>query len=195
MLKKRDYRPGEKGPLDGVRVLDLSRLVAGNTLTAFLADFGAEVIKVESGEGDTLRAWRTAGVQANWKLYARNKKSVALDLRTGAGLALLLELVAGAQVFVESFRPGTLEEMGLAPGRLLEINPNLVVVRISGWGQAGPYRRRPGFGTLVEGISGFASFNGFRWPSDPYRRLSAFSRTAQVLSTTTRASAASSTRA
>ena len=161
MLKKRDYRPGEKGPLDGVRVLDLSRLVAGNTLTAFLADFGAEVIKVESGEGDTLRAWRTAGVQANWKLYARNKKSVALDLRTGAGLALLLELVAGAQVFVESFRPGTLEEMGLAPGRLLEINPKLVVVRISGWGQAGPYRRRPGFGTLIEGISGFAAMNGF----------------------------------
>ena len=147
--------------LAGVRILDLSRLVAGNTLTALLADFGAEVVKVETGEGDTLRAWRTAGVQANWKLYARNKKSLALDLRKPAGHALLLDLVERSQVFVESARPGTLEEMGLAPGRLLERNPKLVIVRISGWGQSGPYRRRPGFGTLVEGISGFASMNGF----------------------------------
>jgi formyl-CoA transferase len=161
MLKSREYRPGETGPLNGVRILDLSRLVAGNTLTALLGDFGAEVVKVETGDGDTLRAWRVGGVQSNWKLYARNKKSLALDLRKPAARAILLDLAAEAQVLVESFRPGTLEEMGLAPERLLERNPKLVIVRISGWGQSGPYRRRPGFGTLIEGISGFASLNGF----------------------------------
>ena len=160
-LKKRDYTPGKRGPLDGVRVLDLSRLVAGNTLTGVLADFGAEVIKVEPAAGDTLRAWRTRDVQVNWKLYARNKKSVALELRKPEARELLLRMVEKADVFVESFRPDTLEKMGLAPATLLERNPKLVVVRISGWGQTGPYRRRPGFGTLVEGISGFASFNGF----------------------------------
>ena len=161
MLRKRDYTPGTKGPLDGVRVLDLSRLVAGNTLTGLLADFGAEVVKVEPAAGDTLRAWRTKDVQTNWKLYARNKKSVALELRKPEARELLLKLVEKAHVFVESFRPDTLEKMGLAPEALLARNPRLVIVRISGWGQTGPYRRRPGFGTLVEGISGFASFNGF----------------------------------
>jgi len=161
VLRKRDYTPGTKGPLDGVRVLDLSRLVAGNTLTGLLADFGAEVVKVEPAAGDTLRAWRTKDVQTNWKLYARNKKSVALELRRPEARELLLKLVEKAHVFVESFRPDTLEKMGLAPEALLARNPRLVIVRISGWGQTGPYRRRPGFGTLVEGISGFASFNGF----------------------------------
>ncbi|HEY4998320.1 MAG TPA: CoA transferase [Usitatibacter sp.] len=160
-LKKRDYAPGKRGALDGVRVLDLSRLVAGNTLTGLLADFGAEVVKVEPAAGDTLRAWRTADVQVNWKLYARNKKSLALELRKPEAREILLKLVAKADVFVESFRPDTIEEMGLAPEALLACNPRLVIVRISGWGQTGPYRRRPGFGTLVEGISGFASFNGF----------------------------------
>jgi crotonobetainyl-CoA:carnitine CoA-transferase CaiB-like acyl-CoA transferase len=160
-LKRRDYTPGAPGPLRGVRVLDLSRLVAGNTLTGVLADFGAEVIKVEPAAGDTLRAWSTAGVQTNWKLYARNKKSLALELRKPEAREILLKLVESAQVFVESFRPDTLEKMGLAPQVLLARNPRLVIVRISGWGQSGPYRRRPGFGTLVEGISGFASFNGF----------------------------------
>jgi formyl-CoA transferase len=161
LLRKRDYQPDQAGPLNGVRVLDLSRLVAGNTLTGMLADFGAEVIKVEPAAGDTLRAWKTREVQTNWKLYARNKKSLALELRKPEARALLLDLAATAAVFVESFRPDTLEKMGLAPAALLERNPRLVIVRISGWGQTGPYRRRPGFGTLVEGISGFASFNGF----------------------------------
>ena len=160
-LAKRDYTGGGRGALDGVRVLDLSRLVAGNTLTGVLADFGAEVIKVEPAAGDTLRAWRTKDVQVNWKLYARNKKSLALELRNAEAKALLLKLVAKADIFVESFRPDVLETMGLGPDVLLAKNPKLVIVRISGWGQAGPYRRRPGFGTLVEGISGFASFNGF----------------------------------
>jgi crotonobetainyl-CoA:carnitine CoA-transferase CaiB-like acyl-CoA transferase len=160
-LNKRGYTPGARGPLDGVRVLDLSRLVAGNTLTQLLGDFGAEVIKVEPPAGDTLRAWQTKGVATDWKLYARNKKSLCLDLHKPEARALLLKLLPSAAVFVESFRPGTLEAMGLSPEALVAANPKLVVVRVSGWGQAGPYRRRPGFGTLIEGMSGFASMNGF----------------------------------
>ncbi|HEX4944274.1 MAG TPA: CoA transferase [Usitatibacteraceae bacterium] len=160
-LPAHDYDPKAHGTLEGVRVLDLSRLVAGNTLTQVLADFGAEVIKVEPPAGDTLRGWETKGVATNWKLYARNKKSLALDLRKPEARELLLKLVPTAQVFVESFRPGTLEQMGLAPEVLLARNPKLVIVRISGWGQDGPYAKRPGFGTLVEGMSGFASLNGF----------------------------------
>jgi crotonobetainyl-CoA:carnitine CoA-transferase CaiB-like acyl-CoA transferase len=160
-LPARDYDRQASGTLEGVRVLDLSRLVAGNMLTQVLADFGAEVIKVEPPAGDTLRAWQTAGVATNWKLYARNKKSLALELRKPDARALVAKLVPTAALFIESFRPGTLESMGLAPQALLDLNPKLVIVRISGWGQEGPYRRRPGFGTLVEGLSGFASFNGF----------------------------------
>ena len=159
--RKRGYDPESLGPLAGVRVLDLSRLVAGNMLTQVLADFGAEVIKVEPPGGDTLRAWNTNGVQTNWKLYARNKKSLCLDLRNPAAKSLLLDLIPSAAVFIESFRPGILEKMGLSPEQLLKSNPKLVIVRISGWGQTGPYRHRPGFGTLVEGMSGFASMNGF----------------------------------
>ena len=160
-LHKREYTPDAAGPLNGVRVLDLSRLVAGNTITQVLADFGAEVIKVEPPAGDTLRAWKTNEVETNWRLYARNKKSLALEFRDPLARKLLLELAATAQVFIESFRPDTIEGMGLGPDELLRKNPRLVIVRISGFGQTGPYRRRPGFGTLVEGMSGFASSNGF----------------------------------
>jgi len=161
VLPRKDYEPQARGTLRGVRVLDLSRLVAGNMLTQVLGDFGAEVIKVEPPAGDTLRAWQTGGVPTNWKIYARNKKSLGLELRQPEARELLGKLVPSAAMFIESFRPGTLEKMGFAPQRLLELNPKLVIVRISGWGQDGPYRRRPGFGTLVEGMSGFASFNGF----------------------------------
>ena len=160
-LKKRDYDPGATGPLQGIRVLDLSRLFAGNVLTQVLGDFGAEVIKVEPPEGDTLRAWQTNGVSTHWKIYSRNKKSLALDLRKPEAIDLLLRLVPSATLLIESFRPGVLEKMGLAPATLLKLNPKLVVVRISGWGQDGPYSQRPGFGTIIEGMSGFASFNGF----------------------------------
>jgi crotonobetainyl-CoA:carnitine CoA-transferase CaiB-like acyl-CoA transferase len=160
-LKKRDYDPRARGALEGVRVLDLSRLVAGNTLTQVLADFGAEVIKVEPPAGDTLRAWQTNGVPVTWKLYSRSKKSLCLDLRRPEAIGLLLELVPSSAMLIESFRPGILEKMGLSPSKLLERNPKLVVVRISGWGQDGPYSQRPGFGTLIEGMSGFASMNGF----------------------------------
>jgi formyl-CoA transferase len=160
-LKKRDYEPGARGPLQGIRVLDLSRLFAGNVLTQILGDFGAEVIKVEPPEGDTLRDWKTDNVSTHWKIYARNKKSLALDLRNPAAVDLVRRLVPSAALLVESFRPGVLEKMGLAPADLLKLNPKLVIVRISGWGQDGPYAQRPGFGTIIEGMSGFASFNGF----------------------------------
>jgi formyl-CoA transferase len=160
-LKKRGYAGDAPGTLAGVRVLDLSRLFAGNVLTQVLGDFGAEVIKVEPPEGDTLRAWRTAGVATHWKIYARNKKSLCLALRSAEARALLLRLVPSAAILVESFRPGMMETMGLAPEVLHRLNPKLVIVRISGFGQTGPYHRRPGFGTVIEGMSGFAAINGF----------------------------------
>jgi formyl-CoA transferase len=100
-------------------------------------------------------------VSIHWKLFARNKKSLCLDLRKGPAREILMRLIPGAHMLVESFRPGTLEKMGLAPDTLLEINPRLVITRISGWGQSGPYSKRPGFGTLIEGMSGFAALNGF----------------------------------
>ncbi len=160
-LHKRDWQPAATGPLSDLRILDLSRLFAGNVLSQQLADFGAEVIKVEPPAGDTLRDWKTAGVSAHWKVYSRNKKSLALDLRSEAAKTAILKLVPSAAVFMESFRPGVLEKMGLGPDVLLAINPRLVIVRISGWGQDGPYHRRPGFGTVIEGMSGFAAINGF----------------------------------
>jgi len=149
-------------PLHDIRVVDLSRLVAGNMLTAYLADFGADVIKVERpGAGDDLRNWREAGQAIYWKVYGRNKRSMALDLRSEEGLASLRKLIAHSQVLVENFVPGGLEKMGLAPEQLHALNPALVIVRISGWGQTGPYSHKPGFGTLVEAMSGFAHLNGF----------------------------------
>ena len=160
-LKQRDYTPKAQGTLKDVRVLDLSRLFAGNVLTQILGDFGADVIKVEPPAGDTLRAWRTKDVPTHWKIYARNKKSLCLELRKPEARELLLRLLPSASMFIESFRPGTLEKMGLGPEKLLEVNPRLVMIRISGFGQEGPYRRRPGFGTLIEGMSGFAAINGF----------------------------------
>jgi len=160
-LSSGHYAEKRPGPLDGIKVLDLSRLFAGNLLTQMLGDFGADVVKVEPPDGDTLRGWRYDGIETNWKLYARNKRSLGLHFRHPQAREVLLELVRKHDVLVESFRPGTLEAMGLAPATLLEENPRLVIVRISGWGQDGPYHRRPGFGTLIEGIAGFASINGF----------------------------------
>ncbi len=149
-------------PLTGLRVVDLSRLVAGNIVTHKLADFGADVIKVEKpGRGDDLRHWRVEGVETFWKAYCRNKRSIALDVRNNEGKEVLHKLINSADVLVENFRPGTLEKMGFAPGNLHKTNPGLIVVRISGWGQDGAYRDRPGFGSLVEAMSGFAAMNGF----------------------------------
>jgi formyl-CoA transferase len=160
-VRRREYNPEAHGPLRGVKIVDLSRLVCGNTLTQLLGDYGADVIKVEPPQGDTLRAWRMNGIEAHWKNLARNKKSLALNFRTPQAINLIKQLAANAAVLVESFRPGTLEDMGLGPDVLLSINPKLVVVRISGWGQSGPYRERPGFGSLVEGMSGLAALSGF----------------------------------
>ncbi|MBE7199284.1 MAG: CoA transferase [Parafilimonas terrae] len=160
-LHRRDYRPEARGILDGVRILDLSRLFAGNVLTQMLGDFGAEVIKVEPPEGDTLRAWKTEGVETHWKIYARNKKSLCLSLRDPRAIEVIRALVPSCQMLVESFRPGVLEKMGLSPATLHALNPGLTIIRISGWGQDGPYAQRPGFGTVIEGFSGFAAMNGF----------------------------------
>jgi len=156
------FDPDASGPLDGVRVLDLTRLVAGNMLTLQLADFGADVIKIEpAGKGDSLRAWTENGVSAFWKVYCRNKRSVALNFRAEGAAEIILKLVESADVLVENFRPGRMEEMGLPPDILLGRNPKLIIARVSGFGQTGPYRERPGFGTLVEAMSGFANRNGF----------------------------------
>ena len=162
MIPHVEFEPNARAPLDGVRVVDLSRLVAGNMLSLQLADQGAEVIKIEDPRvGDPLRAWRVKGLSLYWKVYARNKKSLALNLRPQAGRDALMDLLATAQVLIENYRPGTLEEMGLGPQTLHDRNRGLIIVRITGFGQDGPYRDRPGFGTLVEAMSGFASKNGF----------------------------------
>jgi crotonobetainyl-CoA:carnitine CoA-transferase CaiB-like acyl-CoA transferase len=160
-LHEKSFDPAS-GPLDGIRVVDLSRLVAGNAVSSQLADFGAEVVKIEDPvKGDPLRAWQSGGVSVHWKLYARNKKSVALSLRQQKGRELLLDLAASSEVLIENFRPGTLEKIGLGPEVLHTRNKRLVIVRVSGWGQSGPYRDRPGFGTLVESMSGYAARTGF----------------------------------
>jgi crotonobetainyl-CoA:carnitine CoA-transferase CaiB-like acyl-CoA transferase len=161
-VPEKSFEPGAGCPLDGVRVVDMSRLVSGNMVSLQLADFGAEVIKIEDPKtGDPLRAWQTGGVSVHWKVYSRNKKSVALNLRAPRGRELLADLVPGSQVLIENFRPGTIEAMGLPPDELHRRNPGLIIVRVSGWGQDGPYRDRPGFGTLVESMSGYAARTGF----------------------------------
>ena len=161
-LIQQDFARDAAAPLDGVRILDLSRLVAGNALTHVLADFGAEVVKVERpGQGDDLRNWRVEGVSIHWKVYARNKKSITVNMRSDRGRTILLDLVKTSQMLVENFLPGTLEQWQLGPEVLHAANPKLVIVRISGWGQSGPDRSVPGFGSLVEARSGFAAMNGF----------------------------------
>lgn len=149
------------GPLSGTRVLDLSRLVAGNMLSMQLGDFGADVIKVEPHAGDPLRAWTDEGLALYWKVYGRNKRSITLDLRHKPAMDALWRLIETSNVFIENYRPGTLEKMGLPPEKLLAVNPNLIIVRVSGFGQTGPYAEMPGFGTIVEGLSGFAHRTGF----------------------------------
>jgi crotonobetainyl-CoA:carnitine CoA-transferase CaiB-like acyl-CoA transferase len=162
MLQSVSFDPNAPVPLEGLRVVDLSRLVAGNMVSLQLADQGAEVIKIEDPKvGDPLRAWRVNGMSLHWKVYARNKKSLALNLRDPAGMQALKDLLATAHVLIENYRPGTLESMGLGPDVLHATNRGLIIVRITGFGQDGPYRDRPGFGSLVEAMSGFASKNGY----------------------------------
>ncbi len=157
-------QPDTALPLAGIRILELANVVAGPSIGAHLSDFGAEVVKVERpGEGDASRAMGEAvGDRSAWWLcIGRNKRTVALDLKREADREAFLRLAAEADAVVESFRPGVLERLGLAPERLHEVNPRLVVVRISAFGQSGPYAGRPGFGTLAEAFSGLADISGY----------------------------------
>ena len=158
-LPRQRYDADARGPLAGVRVLDLTRLVSGAQFGVLLGDLGADVVKVERpGVGDPFR--RAGSPEAHWRAYARNKRSVTLDLRDPRGSQLLLRLVERADLLAENFAPGVLERLCGGPDTLLERNPRLVIVRISGWGQSGPRANRPGFGTLAEAFSGFTFLNG-----------------------------------
>lgn len=155
------------GPLSGLRVLDVSTVLAGPLTCQILGDYGADVIKVEHPRGDSMRGHGRAkdGVSLWWKMISRNKRCVALYLGDPDGAEVFRRLVATADVVVESFRPGTFERWGLGYDALREVNPGLVLVRISGFGQTGPYRERAGFGTLAEAMSGFAAITGL--PNGP----------------------------
>jgi formyl-CoA transferase len=145
------------GPLKGLKVLELGQLIAGPFAAKTLADFGAEVIKFETpGSGDPLRKWRLLkdGTSVWWQIQSRNKRSVALDLKQTRAQELVRELVATADVLIENFRPGAMEAWGLGPDDLLAINPRLIMLRISGYGQTGPMRDKPGFGVVAEAMSG-----------------------------------------
>ena len=160
-------------PLGGLRVVDASTIIAGPLCCQILGDFGADVIKVEHPAGDGMRGHgaQKDGVPLWWKEISRNKRTVGIDLGTSAGAEVFARLATGADVVVENFRPGTLERWGLAPGRLRADNPGLVLVRLTGFGQHGPYARRAGFGTLAEAMSGFAHLTG---PADGPPTLPAF---------------------
>ncbi len=150
------------GPLEGIRVIDIATLFAGPMAATMLADYGASVIKVEHPRGDPVRNHGHAkdDVPLWWKTLNRNKQAITLNLSTPEGQSILLRLVETSDVLIENFRPGTLERWDLAPEVLMETNPGLVVARVSGFGQFGPYASRPGFGTLAESMSGFAALTG-----------------------------------
>jgi crotonobetainyl-CoA:carnitine CoA-transferase CaiB-like acyl-CoA transferase len=149
------------GALAGLRVIDCSRLIAGGVLATILADHGADVVKVENPRGgDPLRTWLRERGELWWKVYARGKRSITLNLTAPRRQALLKRLVRDADVLVENYVPGTFERWGLGWDALSAENPRLVFARVSGWGQDGPYRDRPGFGTMVEAMSGFAHTTG-----------------------------------
>ncbi len=145
------------GPLAGLKVLELGQLIAGPFAAKTLADFGAEVVKIEPpGAGDPLRKWRLLkdGTSVWWQLQSRNKRSLALDLKTPEAQDIARKLATDADVLIENFRPGAMEGWGLGPDALLKLNPRLIMLRISGYGQTGPYRDRPGFGVVAEAMSG-----------------------------------------
>jgi crotonobetainyl-CoA:carnitine CoA-transferase CaiB-like acyl-CoA transferase len=153
------------GPLSDLRVIDCSTVVAGPGCARYLADFGADVVKVERPDGgDSARrlGWADPrdGESLWWKLLGRGKRCVTLDLKSDEGRAAMLRLCDEAHVLVENFRPGTLERLGLGPDVLLARNPSLIITRVTGFGQDGPYAQRPGFATIAEAMSGFAAVNG-----------------------------------
>ncbi|WP_443630316.1 CaiB/BaiF CoA-transferase family protein [Candidatus Njordibacter sp. Uisw_056] len=151
------------GPLSGYRVIELGQLLAGPFAGCMLGYFGAEVIKIESPHGgDPIRNWRQMkdGTSLWWYSLARNKKSVTIDLKTKAGIALVKQLINSADIVIENFRPGVVENWGIGPDEFNQSNPKLVYARISGYGQTGPYASKPGFASVCEGISGFRYVNG-----------------------------------
>ena len=160
-LPRKQYDRDARGPLVGVRLLDLTRLVSGAQLGLVLGDLGADVVKVERpGIGDPFRHTTIDGYDAYWRAYGRNKRSITHDYATDAGRELLFRLVDTADLLAENFTPGVLERLVGGPAALLERNPKLVIVRISGWGQTGPRAGQPGFGTLAEAYSGYTFQNG-----------------------------------
>ncbi|MFQ3211635.1 CaiB/BaiF CoA-transferase family protein [Candidatus Njordibacter sp. Uisw_039] len=151
------------GPLSGYRVIELGQLLAGPFAGCMLGYFGAEVIKIESPNGgDPIRNWRQMkdGTSLWWYSLARNKKSVTIDLKTKAGIALVKQLINSADIVIENFRPGVVENWGIGPDEFKQSNSKLVYARISGYGQTGPYASKPGFASVCEGISGFRYVNG-----------------------------------
>ncbi|MCZ6661745.1 MAG: CoA transferase [Actinobacteria bacterium] len=150
------------GPLTGLRIIDAATLFAGPMAATLLGDFGAEVIKVEHPRGDPVRnhGYQKDGINLWWKMLSRNKKTVTCNLSTVEGQDLMRRLIATSDVLIENFRPGTLERWNLDPNDLLETRPSLVIARVTGFGQFGPYATRPGFGTLAESMSGFAAITG-----------------------------------
>jgi formyl-CoA transferase len=163
----------EAGPLSGLRVLELGTLLAGPFCGQLLGDFGAEVIKIEPpNQGDPMRVWgreKAGGRSLWWPVVARNKKAITLDLRQAAGQALLKELVAKSDFLLENFRPGTMEKWGLGWSELSAINPRLIMIRVSGFGQTGPYSRQAGFGAIGEAMGGLRYVVGD--PSTPPSRM------------------------
>lgn len=151
------------GPLAGLKVLEMGQLIAGPFAAKTLADFGADVVKIEPPKtGDPLRQWRMVkdGTSVWWQVQSRNKRSLALDLRQPDGQAIARQLAAESDVLIENFRPGAMEGWGLDPQDLLKANPKLIVLRISGYGQTGPYRDRPGFALVAEGMGGLRHLTG-----------------------------------
>lgn len=149
--------PATQGPLAGLKVLELGQLIAGPFAAKTLADFGADIIKIETpGAGDPLRKWRLLkdGTSVWWQVQSRNKRSVALDLKSPEAQDIVRRLALDADVLIENFRPGAMEGWGLGPDELLALNPRLIMLRISGYGQTGPYRDKPGFGVVAEAMSG-----------------------------------------
>lgn len=154
----------KRRPLDGIRVIEIGQLLAGPFAGCMLGYFGAEVIKIEAPEsGDPIRGWRVLqdGTSLWWRSLGRNKKSVTLDLKKAEGRKIARQLIDTADVVIENFRPGVMEDWGLGPDDIKQTNPKLVYARISGYGQTGPYASKPGFASVCEGISGFRYVNGF----------------------------------
>ncbi len=168
-----DHEQDATGPLKGIRVIEMGQLLAGPFCGQIMGDFGAEVIKVEPpGSGDPMREWgqeKPHGLSLWWPVIARNKKSVTLNLRTAKGQEIVRQLVAKSDIMIENFRPGTLEKWGLGYDVLKEINPGLIMVRVSGFGQDGPYSRRPGYGSIGEAMGGLRYVVGD--PSSPPSRM------------------------